>query len=284
MSANQSASQSADDSITQAATIASRELFNADPKVSREYGKASPRDADDSSVNVGRIERDVSLAVGATLAVLALTKPISLRGLLLGGASAAMIYRGLKGNCALYKSLGINTAKSSEGGGSPTKASDYSKHGIHVEETIMVNKPASELFAFWRSFENLPQVMRHLKEVRVIDDKRSHWVAKAPLGFSVEWDAEIINEIDGKLIAWRSTADATVSSTGSVRFVEHENNRGTEVRVTLEYIPPGGKIGSVVAKLFGEEPATQIRDDLRRFKQQMETGETTSNGHAKPRV
>lgn len=280
MPAEPTASQSIDDSITRAASNAARELFDADPTVSRRSDRASSeskhRDAADSNVNVGRLEREVSLAVGATMGLLALTKPISLRGLLLGGAGAAMIYRGIKGQCHLYKAMGINTAQSdtSDARSPSAEAGDYFNHGIHVEESVVIDKPASELYRFWRQFENLPQVMGHLKEVKVIDDKRSHWVAKAPLGFSVEWDAEIINEIDGKLIAWRSTADATVSSAGSVRFIQEDDGQRTTVRVVLDYIPPAGKVGAIVARIFGEDPGSQIRDDLTRFKSKMQSSDT----------
>jgi uncharacterized membrane protein len=286
MSASQSASQSASDSVARAATDAAHALFDVDPTVTGRVGpSASTSEESDreSATNVGKLEREVSLVVGATLGLLALTKPISLRGLLLGGAGVAMIHRGVTGRCQLYKSLGINTVESDKASRSAPESSDYFHRGIHVEETILINKPASELYAFWRSLDNLPKVMRHLKEVKVIDAKKSHWVAKAPLGFSVEWDAEIINENEGQLIAWRSTEDATVSSAGSVRFIERGEDRGTEVRVVLDYLWPGGKIGSAVARLFGEEPGLKIRDDLRRFKQKTETGETTTNANAQPR-
>ena len=75
------------------------------------------------------------------------------------------------------------------------------------------------------------------------------------------------------MIAWRSVEGATVNNSGIVGFAEAPAGQGTEVIVDIEYSPPGGAVGAVVAKLFGEEPEQQVRDDLRRFKQVLETGE-----------
>jgi uncharacterized membrane protein len=144
---------------------------------------------------------------------------------------------------------------------------------IKVEKTVTINKPVDELYHFWNNFENLPTFMKHLKNVKVYDDKRSHWVANAPLGNSVEWDADIIEKRENELISWVSVPGADVENTGSVRFTKAPGNRGTEVKVIMKYNPPGGVIGAAIAKLFGEEPEQQIGDDLRRFKMLMEAGE-----------
>lgn len=141
--------------------------------------------------------------------------------------------------------------------------------GVHVEESVTVNRPIGEVFRFWRNFENLPRFMRHLESVSQREAGVSHWVAKGPVGTQVEWDARIINEIDDKLIGWQSLEGSRVSTAGSVNF--RETPRGTEVRVHLQYSPPAGKAGAAVAWLFGEEPSVQIREDLRRFKQLMES-------------
>jgi len=156
--------------------------------------------------------------------------------------------------------------------------------GIKVEKSVAVNRSASELYTYWRNFENLPHFMDHLESVTVQDDKRSHWVAKAPAGTTVEWDAEIINEKENELIAWRSLDGADVDNAGSVRFSEAIGGRGTIVKVSLEYDPPAGIIGSLIAKLFGEEPSQQVQEDLHRFKQVMETGERpTTEGQSSGR-
>jgi len=144
---------------------------------------------------------------------------------------------------------------------------------IKVEKTVTIDKPADELYRLWRNFENLPRFMKHLKHVTVIDETRSHWIASAPMGNSVEWDAEIVREEENRLIAWASVEGADVDNSGFVRFQAAPAGRGTEVKVVIEYNPPGGAIGAGAAKLFGEAPEQQIADDLRRFKQLMEAGE-----------
>ncbi len=146
---------------------------------------------------------------------------------------------------------------------------------MDVTSVITVNRPAEELYRFWHDFENLPRFMDHLESVQATGDGRSHWKAKAPAGQSVEWDAEVIEDHPNELIAWRSLDGTGVNNAGSVRFNAAPGDRGTEVRVELRYDPPGGALGGAVARLFGEEPGQQVRDDLRRFKQVVETGETT---------
>ncbi len=135
-----------------------------------------------------------------------------------------------------------------------------------------IRLPAQDCYAFWRDFENLPRFMAHLQSVDVLGGGRSRWTAKAPAGV-VEWEAEIVGDTVDELIAWRSVEGSDVRNAGSVRFSPAPGGQGTEVAVELEYVPPAGKLGANVAKLFGEEPTQQIRDDLRRFKQVMETGE-----------
>jgi uncharacterized membrane protein len=155
-------------------------------------------------------------------------------------------------------------------------ALDASK-AVKVERAVTIARPADVLYRFWRDFENLPRIMDHLESVTVLSTERSHWKAKAPAGTSVEWDAVIHNEVENELIAWKSTDDADVKNAGSVHFKAAPGGRGTEVRVVLEYEPPAGKVGAAVAKLLGEEPNVQVREDLRRFKQIMEMGEEAAS-------
>jgi len=144
---------------------------------------------------------------------------------------------------------------------------------IEVQKTLTINRPAEELYRFWRKFENLPTFMKHLLDVKVYDDKRSHWTTKGPLDTKVEWDAKIIEEKENELIAWASVEGADVNNSGYASFKRAPANRGTEVTVLTKYNPPAGGVGDTIAKLFGENPQQQIAEDLRRFKMLMETGE-----------
>ena len=141
--------------------------------------------------------------------------------------------------------------------------------GIHVDESVTIHRPVSEVYRYWRNFENLPRFMRHLESVAMREEGISHWVARGPAGTTVEWDARIINEVDNKVIGWQSLEGSTIATAGSVHFAETAG--GTLMRVHLQYSPPAGKLGSAVAWLFGEEPSQQIREDLQRFKTLMET-------------
>lgn len=224
--------------------------------------------------NVSSTERIASGLAGAALATFAIAgRKKSPVGMALAAAGTYLVYRGVTGHCAAYAALRTGTAHSTDS----DNAVIPHGQGIKIEQSITIDKPASELYTFWRSFENLPRFMAHLESVTVLDDKRSHWVARAPFGKTVEWDAEIINEVENELIAWRSVENADIANAGSVRFTPVPGGRGTEVRVVLEYNPPAGKLGAAVAKLFGEEPDYQVRDDLRHFKSLMEAGEIPTN-------
>lgn len=143
----------------------------------------------------------------------------------------------------------------------------------YATKAVTINRPVAEVYRFWRDLENLPRFMRHVESVKSTGTNRWHWKVSGPAGTSVEWDAEIAGERPNELIAWRSLPGAEVDNSGSVHFKPAPGGRGTEVTVRLQYSPPGGAIGSGIAWLFGEEPEQQLRDDLRRFKQVMETGE-----------
>jgi uncharacterized membrane protein len=144
---------------------------------------------------------------------------------------------------------------------------------IRVEQAVTINRPPEELYRLWRDFQNLPRFMKHLESVRETGNRRSHWIAKAPAGRTVEWEAEITEDRPNELIAWRSLKGADVDNIGSVRFERAPGRRGSIVSVDMRYNPPAGALGVIVAKLFGEDPEWQVKDDLRRFKQLIETGE-----------
>lgn len=221
--------------------------------------------------NVGSLERWVSLVAGAGLVANAVRRrsPGTVAGAALG---AMMLRRGITGNCTLYSAMGVSTLDRQ---GEETTSIPYGR-GIRVDRSITINRTAPEIYQFWRKLENLPTFMGHLQEVRRIDELRSHWVAKAPAGRTIEWDAEIVNEVENELIGWRSLEGSEIANAGSVHFTPAPGGRGTEVHVELRYDPPGGRAAAAIAKLFGEEPSIQVTDDLRKLKQLMETGEVST--------
>jgi uncharacterized membrane protein len=233
----------------------------------RRTALTSPSPRREARGNIGEAERLVSIIGGGALALYGLKRG-SLGGVALAIVGGGLIFRGATAHRSINEALGIDTASTAEGG-----TGHVGQLGIKVEKSITIDRPAAELFAFWRNFENLPKVMSHVESVNVIEPSRSHWVVKAPAGTTVEWDAVIHNEKPNELIAWRSADDAEVLSAGSVNFRSAPDGRGTEVKVSLQYDPPGGVLGALVAKLFGEAPEQQIEQDLRRFKQVMEAGE-----------
>ncbi len=221
-----------------------------------------------TSVNVGEAERWGSIAAGGMMLwhLLRHGKVGSVALALIGGS---LIQRGLTGHCHLYNALEISSNDNQHA----------VKHGIKITKSVTINKSPEDLFQFWRNLENLPTFMDHLIDVRQLDGNRSHWIAKAPAGAKVEWDAEIINEKENELLAWQSVEDSDIENVGSVRFSPAPGGRGTEVRVEMQYAPPAGKLGVAIGKLLHEEPSIQIDEDLQRFKQLMEAGEiSTTNG------
>ena len=239
--------------------------------ISQEVGSGLMRSGGANRVNVSDTERWLSLLGGGVLGIFGLTRG-TLPGFGLAALGGALIYRGLTGRCPVYGSLGLDTADHGQAASIPAG------QGVKVTRAVTINRSPEDLFRFWRNFENLPRFMTGLVSVKTMG-KRSHWVARGPLGKQVEWDAEIITEEPNRLIAWRSLEGSEVATAGSVHFTPAPGGRGTEVRVEMKYDPPAGKVGALIAKLFGEDPARQIQEDLRRFKQLMETGEIS---HSEP--
>jgi uncharacterized membrane protein len=219
-------------------------------------------------LNVGRRERWISAVAAAAMTAYGLRRRRGRRLLL--PIAGALIGRAVSGRCPVNEVLGRNTALDDEPSSPVTSV--RRGEGVRVEERIVLNRARGEIYRFWRNLENLPRFMDHLETVTQLDDRRSHWVAKGPGGTRVEWDAEVHHEIPNELIAWRSLEGSEVANAGSVHF--HPTETGdTEVRVVLRYDPPAGKLGAAVARLFGEDPARQVAEDLRRFKQVVEAGE-----------
>jgi len=228
---------------------------------------SQPSEAQQCKTNVGDTERLLSLIGGGALAIAGLAKR-SLAGVgmvLLGGA---LIKRGLTGHCEVYHAFNVDTS------GRGPVTSIPAGRGIRIEQSLVVHRTPEDLYRFWRNFENLPRFMRHLESVsRWSADGRSHWVARGPMGISVEWDASLHNDRPNELIAWRSLPGSQVDTAGSVHFEPLPGGR-TRVTVNLKYDPPGGKPAAYLARLFGQAPERMIADDLRRFKEMMEAGAT----------
>ncbi|ALW88078.1 cyclase [Deinococcus arenae] len=195
--------------------------------------------------------RMISGAAGGALLLLGLRKR-GVLGLGMAAVGGYLAYRAATGNDPVMAAAGLS--------GNAVAAKP-----IFVEHSVVIDRPAQAVYDYWRKLENLPQIMSHLESVTTLDEKRSRWVAKAPLGTHVEWEAEIVNDKPGQRIGWHSLPGATVDNAGSVQF-ESLPNGGTRVHVALSYRPPAGPLGAAVAKLFGEEPSQQIAEDLQKFK------------------
>ncbi len=223
--------------------------------------------------NVSTPERVITGAAAAALAAYGWKKGGSAGGLMMVGAGALLL-RATTGYCPVYALVRSDGDMSWPPSiATETKRKLSGPRGIRVHTGVTIARPVADVYAFWRNFDNLPRFMEHLESVTTIDDRRSHWVVRAPAGKTVEWDAEIVHEEPNKVIGWRSLPGADVVNAGSVNFDEAPGGRGTEVRVSLQYQPPGGKLGAAIATLFGEEPSQQVREDLRHLKELLEAGE-----------
>ncbi|HST88487.1 MAG TPA: SRPBCC family protein [Ktedonobacterales bacterium] len=217
--------------------------------------QSAPRQTEVSS-----IERGLAVAGGAGLAIFGLTRA-SKAGMALAAAGALLAVRGARGRSHVWAPPG-------RGGGGARP--------MRFAKSVTIGRPASEVYAFWHDFANLPRFMRHLERVTPQGDGRSHWVARIPAGNTVEWDAEITADRENELIAWRSLAGATIANQGEVRFVPAPGGRGTEVHATIRYELPAGTAGKVAAKLANVVPAQEVKDDLLRLKEVLEAGEVAT--------
>ncbi|MGI8786724.1 MAG: SRPBCC family protein [Pyrinomonadaceae bacterium] len=228
------------------------------------------------NTNVSPTERIVSGVAGGALITYGAKRKDAI-GVVLSIIGGGLALRGATGHCQVYDAMDINTATAQKRQDKNSKENSFAKNllpggKIHVKKSVTINKSPAEIYQFWRNFENLPQFMTHLESVTNTEGNRSHWKAKAPFGQTVEWDAEITSDQENERIGWKSIEGADVPNSGVVEF-NPTVNRGTEVRVVLTYEAPGGKLGSLVAKLFGEEPSQQVYGDLCRLKSIMEAGE-----------
>jgi len=219
----------------------------------------------ESLLTVVDAENSLALGAGALLLLVGVSRR-SLLGTCLAVSLAPLLYRGITGRWPDVLNGHVQPDS--------TRAALAGERGIHVRESVRLELPVADAYRFWRRLENLPQFMTHLHYVTETLDGRSHWVACGPAGLAVEWDAEIINEVENQVIGWRSLPGSDVVTAGSVNFDTAREGRSTQVSVHLQYAPPAGKAGALIASLFGREPSQTIREDLRHLKQLLEAGET----------
>jgi uncharacterized membrane protein len=226
---------------------------------------APVREHSTSHATLGALERFAALTTATAVVAYGLSRR-NVPGVCLAAAATPLAYRGLSGQ---WPRVGNGHAQTAE----RTRRALSGDRGEHVRESVRLEKPIDEVYRFWRNLENLPKFMNYLDAVRDLGNGRSRWVAKGPAGTRVEWEAEIINDVRDKVIAWRSLGNADVISAGSVNFDTVRNGRSTQVSVHFQYAPPAGRAGALVAKIFGREPSQTVREDLRRLKQLLEAGE-----------
>jgi uncharacterized membrane protein len=217
----------------------------------------------EKQVNVGENERKASMVGGAALALSGLTtmaKKHYLPGLAMMAAGGMFLYRGKTGHCDLYEAAGVDTAHTAES-------------GVRIEKVVTINRTPEEVYEYWHNLENLPRFMEFLDSVKVTGERTSHWKAHGPAGMTTEWDAEVTEEIADRQIGWHSVGEAQLPNQGKVEFREAPGERGTEVKVSIDYFPPGGAAGKVAAKMLQGINAQQLEEDLKRLKQILETGE-----------
>jgi uncharacterized membrane protein len=214
--------------------------------------------------SVADAENWMALGTGALLLIVGASRR-SIGGACLAASSVPLLYRGITGRWPIVSNVHAQPDS--------TRAALGGERGIHVRESVRLEKPVADVYRFWRRLENLPRFMTHLNRVTETPDGRSHWVACGPADLAVEWDAEIINEVENQVIGWRSLPGSDVVTAGAVNFDTARQGRSTQVSVHLQYAPPAGKAGALIASLFGREPSQTIREDLRHFKQLLEAGE-----------
>jgi uncharacterized membrane protein len=239
----------------------------------RRAKQAAPCDDD---VNVGDVERGISGIAGGVLIASGLWRG-SIGGTAAAIVGAGLMYRAVTGKCSVYETLGINTAQEHSGA-----IGVAAKRGRRHESAVVISRPATQLFDYWRQLNHLPRLFDHLISVTETSNGRSHWVARGPLGNTVEWDAEIHNQQPGEMIAWRSIPGSELDTAGSIHFKSVADGSRTAVTLNLKYDPPAGKAGATIASWLGQSVEDELDEGLRRLKQVAEAGEIPSI-HGQPR-
>lgn len=241
-------------------------------------------ECDEYQPNIGDGQRVLSGLVGMSFLVAALSRR-SWTGAAFTIMGLGFLHRAISGYCLAFGAMGIDMNGNNQAG-LASNTNRLGRRKVHtsratkLQQSIAINRPPHDLYRYWRSFENLPRIMRHLDSVQVINEHLSHWTVNTlPGGPQLEWDAEVINDVENQRIGWRSLDGGDVENTGSVVFKPMAGGKRTWLSVTLQYDPPGGMIGTTIAKWLGEDPRIQLAEDLRRFKEQMELGTLFHAGH-----
>jgi uncharacterized membrane protein len=226
--------------------------------------------------NIGDTQRLISAITGAGL-ILEGWRRRSLAGGALAFAGIGLLYRAASGYCPAFGAIGIDMSDAHDTSRLGRRKVP-SEEATKIRRSIEINRPPNEIYRFWRTLDNLPRIMSHLESVQVVTDRFSHWIVKTMTGMpTIQWDAEIINDVENERIGWRSLNDADVDHAGSVEFEPIEDGRKTRVIVTLQYAPIAGRLGTAVAKFIGQDPGFKIEQDLQRFKESMEAGKVLSS-------
>jgi uncharacterized membrane protein len=249
--------------MIQRASSATRDVDLQTLREAREASHHSDR------TNVGAMERAASTIAGGGL-LYAGFKRGGMSGVLMGIVGGILAKRGVSGRCEIYSAMGVRSHGESFG-------SNPLSRFVDVEKAITIQRPVQEVYDFWRNFENLTCVAPHLCCV-VGEGGRSHWEALTPRGM-YQWDAQIIAEEPGRLIAWRTLEGSDFDHAGVVEFKPAPGGRGTEVRVYLRYHPPMGVIGAAASKMMQTSPGDEAASVLRQMKQLLESGEVATGAH-----
>lgn len=241
-----------------------------------ELSRANQESCQQCPVNVGTTERMLSTMGGAALLAIGLFSENRSKSLTVA-AGGALLYRGLSGNCHLYRALGID--RSDEENERENRPAVRHGHGVHFEEAMTIAASPSAIYELWRNVAGLPRFIDHLESVTATDQARSRWVANDPLGRTLQWEAEVFDERPDEFFAWRSLPGGDVDSAGSIRISPLSHDRGTAVRIVMKYDPPGGRVTARLAGWFGRDAHSELRQAVRRMKQLLEAGEipTTKN-------
>jgi uncharacterized membrane protein len=231
--------------------------------------RIQPVDHGAKTINIGTIERLMSVIGGAILTFYELTR-LDLKSIVLALLGGSAIYRGITGHSFLYSALGVNTGEKRRS----TLKHLSARPGIRVRRTMTVNRSAESLYHFWHEVENLPFFMKYIQSVTSTGDNRSHWMAKAPItGATVEWDSEVTVDQENRYIAWRILGETPLAHAGSVRFEPALYSQETVVTLTLDFYQRGGPVVQVITQILGYVPEQLTLEDLRRFKELMEAGD-----------